>query len=103
MVHLRKFDIRRLQMLILSRKVDEVIVIDGGIRLTIVDIRGDRVRVGIEAPQAVKVNRLEVVKRIEEEAKGNAVTTGIQLHGDSPRIVAGEAKEAERPAVESPS
>lgn len=93
-------------MLVLSRKDSDVVymVVDGKIlaTVTLVDIRGDRARLGFEADRSVGFYRKEVWDRMQEE-EANAVTTGIQLHGDSPRIVAGEAKEAERPAIESPS
>ncbi|WP_165222945.1 carbon storage regulator [Aquisphaera insulae] len=48
-------------MLVLSRKVDAQIVIGDHIRLTIVSIRGNRVRLGVEAPTAVSVFRHELV------------------------------------------
>lgn len=54
-------------MLVLTRMVNETIVIDGHIHITIVRIRGDQVRLGIAAPPEVTVDRLEVhrVKRAE--------------------------------------
>lgn len=55
-------------MLVLSRKRDEQIVIDQNIVITIVEIRGDKVRLGIEAPTEVPVHRREVydaIKRVE--------------------------------------
>lgn len=55
-------------MLVLSRKRDESIVIDGGIVITIVDIRGDKVRLGIEAPSTVPVHRKEVHDALTREA-----------------------------------
>lgn len=55
-------------MLVLSRKRDESIVIDGGIVITIVDIRGDKVRLGIEAPSTVPVHRKEVHDALKREA-----------------------------------
>ena len=48
-------------MLVLSRKIDEAIVIDGGIKVTVVEIRGDKIRLGIEAPREVAVWREELV------------------------------------------
>ena len=54
-------------MLVLSRMVDEVIVIGDGIRVTVVDIRGDKVRLGIEAPRDVTVHREEVYNAIQAE------------------------------------
>jgi carbon storage regulator len=55
-------------MLVLSRKRDESIVIDGNIVLTIVDIRGDKVRIGVEAPSTVPVHRKEVHDALKRES-----------------------------------
>ena len=55
-------------MLVLSRHRDEKIVIGDSIVLTIVDIRGDKVRVGIEAPHDVAVHRLEVYEAIKRKS-----------------------------------
>lgn len=52
-------------MLVLSRHRDEAIVIGNDIVITIVDIRGDKVRLGIEAPSAVPVHRKEVFEAIQ--------------------------------------
>ena len=57
-------------MLVLSRKKGEQI--DGGegaVILTVVEIRGDKVRIGIDAPRDVPVHRMEVAERMREEAK----------------------------------
>lgn len=51
-------------MLILSRHVNERIVIGDDIVVTVVEIRGDRVRLGIDAPQEVRVDREEIRDRI---------------------------------------
>ncbi len=59
-------------MLVLSRKRDEQIVISDNIRITIVEIRGDKVRLGIEAPADVPVHRQEVydaLRRHEEATR----------------------------------
>ena len=59
-------------MLVLSRKKGESIVIAGNIKVTVVEIRGDRIRLGIEAPKDVPVYRQEVwemMKQREKEAK----------------------------------
>jgi carbon storage regulator len=47
-------------MLVLSRKLGERIVIEPGIEIAVVEIRGGRVRIGIEAPQEVQIRRREV-------------------------------------------
>jgi carbon storage regulator len=49
-------------MLVLSRKRDERIVIGDNIVITVVDVRGDKVRLGIEAPAEVPVHRQEVLE-----------------------------------------
>ncbi len=53
-------------MLILTRKRDEQIVIDGNIIITILEIQGNKVRVGIEAPSDISVNRKEIHDKIME-------------------------------------
>ena len=55
-------------MLVLSRKVGEKICIGGGIEVTIVKVRGDRVQVGINAPPEVAIHRQEIAARMEHEA-----------------------------------
>lgn len=54
-------------MLVLSRHRDESIMIGDNIVITVVDIRGDKVRLGIEAPQDVPVHRQEVYEAIQRE------------------------------------
>ena len=50
-------------MLVLSRRPGEEIVIDGDIKVTIVSVKGDRVRIGVSAPATVSVDRAEVHDR----------------------------------------
>jgi carbon storage regulator len=50
-------------MLVLTRRPGEQIVIDGNIRVTVVSVKGDRVRIGIEAPPNVLVDREEIHAR----------------------------------------
>lgn len=52
-------------MLVLSRKRDQQIIIGDGIVITVVEIRGDKVRLGIEAPTDVPVHRKEVYEAIK--------------------------------------
>lgn len=54
-------------MLVLSRKKNESVVIDDRIVLTVVEIRGDKVRLGIEAPREVPVHRKEIYDVIQNE------------------------------------
>ena len=58
-------------MLVLSRKKNESIVINNDITVVVVEIRGDKVRLGVEAPKEVPVHRREVydaIKRSEKES-----------------------------------
>ena len=62
-------------MLVLSRHRDESIMIGDNIVITIVDIRGDKVRLGIQAPTNVPVHREEIYEAIKREALGVSVDT----------------------------
>ena len=53
-------------MLVLSRKKNESIVINDQIVVTVIEVRGDKVRLGIEAPKEVPVHRREVYVKIKE-------------------------------------
>ena len=60
-------------MLVLSRQRDETIMIGDDVEVTIVDIRGDKVRLGITAPRSIQVHRKEVydaIKRENQQAAG---------------------------------
>jgi len=56
-------------MLVLSRKKEQSIVIGDNIEITIIDIQGDQVRIGINAPKNVIIHRKEVYLEIQEENK----------------------------------
>ena len=56
-------------MLALSRKRDESLVIDNNIEVTILDIRGDQVKIGISAPKEIPIYRKEVYLQIQEANK----------------------------------
>jgi carbon storage regulator len=66
-------------MLVLSRQRDETIMIGDDIELTIVDIRGDKVRIGIKAPSSVAVHRKEVYDAIKRENEQAARLGAIDL------------------------
>ena len=64
-------------MLILSRKIDEKIKIGDEITITLIDVHGDQVKIGVEAPKHVKVFRQEVFDAIQKENKAAvAAVTG---------------------------
>jgi carbon storage regulator len=59
-------------MLVLSRQRDETIMIGDDIEVTVVDIRGDKVRLGINAPKEISVHRKEVYDAIRRENRAAA-------------------------------
>ena len=59
-------------MLVLSRKKNEKIVINDNVVITVVDIRGDKVRLGIQAPREVPIHRSEVHAAIQHEQEAEA-------------------------------
>jgi carbon storage regulator len=70
-------------VLVLSRQRDETIMIGDDIELTVVDIRGDKVRLGIKAPPHIAVHRKEVYDAIkrenEEAARLDGLPDGVRL------------------------
>jgi carbon storage regulator len=77
-------------MLVLSRKKNESIVVDDAIVITVVEIRGDKVRLGIEAPREVPIHRSEVYAAIH-----HASEPGEQTHRES-------SADASHPAPDQP-
>ncbi len=57
-------------MLVLSRQKDESIMIGDEVEITIVDVRGNKVRLGITAPKSIAVHRREVYEAIQREKSG---------------------------------
>lgn len=66
-------------MLILSRKKDQSIMIGDNIELTIIEVQGDQVRIGISAPKNVSIHRKEIFLEIQEENKKAACSGMTQL------------------------
>jgi carbon storage regulator len=66
-------------MLVLSRQRDESIMIGDDVRITVVDIRGDKVRLGIVAPNSISVHRMEVYDAIQRENREAAGVTKKDL------------------------
>ncbi|MHC5061210.1 MAG: carbon storage regulator CsrA [Planctomycetota bacterium] len=66
-------------MLVLSRQKEESIIIGDDIEITIVDVRGDKVRLGINAPREISVHRKEIYEAIQrEKAQKQAAETNEQ-------------------------
>jgi carbon storage regulator len=68
-------------MLVLSRQRDETIMIGDDIEVTVVDIRGDKVRLGINAPKEISVHRKEVYDAIRRENRAAAQVKPEDLSG----------------------
>ena len=64
-------------MLILSRKTNQKILIGDDIELTIIEVRGEQVKIGIQAPKEIGVFRKEVYKEVQEENK-EAIISNVQ-------------------------
>ena len=77
-------------MLVLSRQRDESIMIGDKVVITIVDIRGDKVRLGIQAPEEIPVHRQEVYEAIKREGRHS----GRGCHRDA-QPCAGDKSSAE--------
>lgn len=65
-------------MLALTRRVGESIIIGNDIEITIVEVKGDQVRIGINAPKSVKILRKEIFEEIQAENK-KAANVAINL------------------------
>ena len=57
-------------MLILTRRISEKLIIGENVTVTILSVKGNHVRIGIDAPRDIKVNREEVLQRVLNERKG---------------------------------
>ena len=74
-------------MLVLTRRIGEQIVIDGDIRIMVTAVEGQRVRIGIRAPQCVSVDREEVSGRRAEFADGIRHELAARLERLKQRLV----------------
>jgi carbon storage regulator len=90
-------------MLVLSRQRDETIIIGDSIEVTVVDIRGDKVRLGINAPKEVTVHRKEVYEAIRRENRAAAQVKPEDLPGVEKIIPRDKPAGAETPAVKTPN
>lgn len=66
-------------MLVLTRKRDQTIVINDDIEITVLDIQGDQVRIGVNAPRSVSIHRKEVYLEIQQENKKAAQIGDVSL------------------------
>jgi len=72
-------------MLVLSRRKGESVIIGDGIKVTVIDVRGDQIRLGIDAPRSVSVHREEIYQQVLEEnaaaAKSADIGSPLLRHG----------------------
>lgn len=66
------------KMLALSRKKNEAIIINNNIEITVLEVKGDQVKIGITAPKEVPVYRKEVYVQIQESNKAATDTSGLE-------------------------
>lgn len=66
-------------MLILTRKPGEAVVVDGGLRITLLSMDGRTARLGIEAPDDVRIMRAEIVDQVTQETRRAAAGTNLAL------------------------
>lgn len=69
-------------MLVLTRKPNEAIVIDGSIRVTVLSVHGQSVRLGIVAPADMRVDREEVHRRLQEFGSCEVDPSPLRRHDD---------------------
>ena len=65
-------------MLVLSRKVGEEIVIGDNIRVRVVSVQGNQIRLGFDAPREVSIQRAELLERAERDAAARAATNASE-------------------------
>ncbi len=86
-------------MLVLSRRVGESVVIGHDVVVTVLEVRGDVVRVGIAAPRTVQVHREEVYRELRESNQSAAATSDEAINALTARLA---RKPVAAPAPETP-
>ncbi|HHT73220.1 MAG TPA: carbon storage regulator CsrA [Firmicutes bacterium] len=86
-------------MLVLTRKIDQGIMIGDNIKIIVVDVRGDQVKLGIEAPREVVVHREEVYREIQAENARAALKAAVDLRSLQDAFAPKQRDEA-RPGAE---
>ncbi|MEI6413554.1 MAG: carbon storage regulator CsrA [Pseudomonadota bacterium] len=69
-------------MLILTRRVGETLMIGDEVTVTVLGVKGNQVRIGVNAPRDISVHREEIYERIKREQAGTAGQTVVEGEGD---------------------
>lgn len=88
-------------MLVLARSRDQSIIIGDDIKITVVEVRGNKVRLGIDAPQGVTVHREEIYRQIKEAERGAAAPQAMppgEAGPTSPQGVIAEVNHRDAPS-----
>lgn len=65
-------------MLILTRRISESIIVGDDVKITVLGVKGNQVRLGIDAPKDLSVHREEIYERIKHEKEGGTTDSGNQ-------------------------
>jgi carbon storage regulator (csrA) len=66
-------------MLILTRRLGESIIIEDNIKITVIDINKQQIKLGIDAPKHITINREEVAKKVKDENQLSSTSTTINI------------------------
>lgn len=75
-------------MLVLTRRIGESVRIDGDIEITLLEIKGDSVRIGVKAPRETRIQRTEIIEAVVAENVSAAAETGADADAEDAIVAA---------------